>query len=326
MKTFIKTRLPFILPVFLIPEVIAEYFRYIRYSGMTGGTSRNKLLGRIIASYHVVEKGLTMPETRLGFGVPLVRSLVKQCTLFQQKYGNSDDQWRQAVAVLKEYIQFHDERNHSIEPEIISSIRNLAEITPAPAAEQIKYSSVNYFAHIADPFESFSASRKSVRNYSSKEVPVELLREAVALATSSPSSCNRQGSRVHVISDTKTMQSTLAIQAGNRGFGHLANKLLIVTGELGATHNVFERHMPYVDGGMFAMNLLYALHRKGIAACPLNCYLAGAKLAQIRQLCAIPDSESPIVMISCGYPPDDFLVARSSRMPADDVITVHQPE
>ena len=61
------------------------------------------------------------------------------------------------------------------------------------------------------------------------------------------------------------------------------------------------------------MNLLYALHFKKIATCPLNCSTTPEKDKKLRLLCNIPPSEVFIVMIACGIPPDNFKLASSPR-------------
>jgi hypothetical protein len=51
----------------------------------------------------------------------------------------------------------------------------------------------------------------------------------------------------------------------------------VITAELGVFMNLDERNQAYTDGGMYAMNLLLALHHHQIAACPLNCSHSAAK-------------------------------------------------
>ena len=46
----------------------------------------------------------------------------------------------------------------------------------------------------------------------------------------------------------------LEVQGGNRGFGHLANRLIIITSEVGVFTGVAERNQVYIDGGMYARN------------------------------------------------------------------------
>ncbi len=48
----------------------------------------------------------------------------------------------------------------------------------------------------------------------------------------------------------------------------------------------------YIDGGIFLMNLLYALHFKNIAACPLHCALNLFKERKIKKMLGMKRSET----------------------------------
>lgn len=322
MKDKIKKLFPFIIIIVLFIEYAKDYFRYIRFSGVFEFifSSEEKLVGNIIADYHVIEKGLTMQNTRLGFGKQKIIKLINHCLNYKEKYNNNDAQVLEAVAVINEYLKFHS--NFNLDPDLIEKIKKLQnsfiEVIPS---KQLETTSIDYFKNTNSSFDLFSKSRRSIRNYSSAKIPKEKILNAVEIAINSPSSCNRQASRVYVYEDKVVMKKILEIQGGNRGFGHLANKLLIVTAELGASHGVYERNMPYVDGGIFAMNLLNGLHFNKIAACPLNCYFSSSKEKKLRKLCGIKKSEIFIIMISCGNIPDQIDIAKSYRYPVDNFIT-----
>lgn len=323
-KKKIKQFLPFLLPLVLLPEYLIDYYKYVRYSGLFREKhSREKLIGKIIAEYHIIEKGLTMPETRLGFGQENVFLLVHNCTEYIRRFGSGDNQVEHAISVILEYRNYHINKEYLLGTVLLDKISILEKEIPGLfACEQSYISKDIFFGNINSSFKEFSASRKSVRNYSKDDVSMDRIVAAVDLARNAPSSCNRQGTRVYVFSDAEIINKILTIQGGNRGFGHLANKLIIITAELGVSHGVFERHQVYVDGGMYAMNLLYSLHYNQIAACSLNCNFSIQKDRDIRKLCKIKDSEVFVVMISCGIPPDSFQVALSKRYSLDKVLTV----
>jgi nitroreductase len=308
----------------LVPEYSHDFFRYIKYSGMVRGVGRKCLIGKIIQGYHVIEKGLTMPQARLGFGVDRVEAVVNLCLLFKSKYGDGDVQVREAVAVVLEYKQFHLANSHELPVRLNQKIEMLeAQFVHATPSCQLDSDSQKYFEHVEESFPAFSNSRRSVRYYSDRSIPVDLITEVVDLARNTPSSCNRQGSRVHVFSDKEQIDRILAIQTGNRGFGHLVDKLFIITGDLAYNYNVYERNQVYVDGGMMAMNLLYALHYHKIVACPLNCYLPFSKEKQLKKECGLSGSEVLVAMISCGFAPDAFKIAKSHRYGLDEIMKVH---
>lgn len=125
-----------------------------------------------------------------------------------------------------------------------------------------------------------------------------------------------------MFTDKEKISEILTLQGGNRGFGHLADKLIVLTQEQGISHGVYERHQIYVDGGMFAMNLLYALHYKKIVACSLNCNFSMMKERKMRKICNVDSSEMFVMMISCGIAPDNFKIASSKRIPLSNLLTI----
>src|SRR5690606_10859956 len=99
MKKIIKKVIPktiaslirnFILFSKLVPAYLYDLKRFYIHSGTDGEATEIKLIEKIITKYHIIEKGLTMPNARLGFGKDVVISLSKMCTQFSQHYSQSD--------------------------------------------------------------------------------------------------------------------------------------------------------------------------------------------------------------------------------------------
>jgi len=323
MKDKIKKKFPVSILVALFLEYTKDYGRYIKYSGVFAfiSDSEEKALGNIIADYHVVEKGLTMPETRLGFGEKKISKLMDHCDHYLKNYNKKNTQFLQAIAILVEYKEFHKKQGYQLNKNLLERINSLEQSVLVECSKQVKTSASEYFIHSKASFDLFSKSRRSVRNYANTEVDKNGILNAVELATRSPSSCNRQATRVHVFENKDEIKQILEIQGGNRGFGHLANKLLIVTADLAYCHGVYERNMAYVDGGIFAMNLLNGLHFNKILACPLNCYFSRWKDKKLRKICKIKKSEVFVVMVSCGNPIEKFDVALSYRSPVEEIVS-----
>lgn len=315
LKLIIKKAFPILLPLALVPEYLSDYLRYVRYSGMIGYKRRHRqLIGRIIAEYHTVEKGLVMPSPRLGFGKANILSLIRHIEMYQRRFGRTDPQVATAAAVVLEYARMHRDRNHSLASDIDAAITRLRRVFPElEPCQQVEYDNTTYFERIHSEFPAFSTSRRSVRNYSGADVPMRHVRDAIQLARHAPSSCNRQGVKAYVFSEKERMLKIMSLQGGSRGWGDRASKLIVVTSDVAVSHGVYERNRAFVDGGMYAMNLLYALHHKGIATCSLNCNFEVRRDRRLRKLCGIPLSEEFIVMVTCGYPSKRFLVARSTR-------------
>ncbi|WP_282117774.1 nitroreductase family protein [Maribacter aquivivus] len=288
--------------------------KFKKYSDSFLMKRKNEIMGNIIKHYHVFEKGLTMPETRLGFGQPKMVVLVNECLKYIQLFGKDEIQLSHSVSVINEYLQFHEKQKHQLEPKTIEAIENLnVSFSEIKISAQPKSTKESYFEQRNASFDLFSVTRHSVRNFSKESIPQKLLEQSLKLAKKTPSACNRQSWRTYVYSDKTQISEILKVQGGNRGFGHLTDKLIVITGELGVFGHAFERNQVFIDGGMYAMNLLYALHFNGIATCPLNCSNTPEKDKKLQALCGIKASEVFIVMIACGIPPDEFKLASSPR-------------
>lgn len=314
------------LAIRLFREYSYDYYRYIRYSGLFSMSSKPKrkvLISSIISQCHSIEKGLTMPEFRLGFGKDKTVKLIEDCESYIRLFDGTNIQLLHAVSVLLEYRKVHAESNYNLEENLLKRIDELSLLVRnTTKSNQTITTEKDYFKDINSSFDKFSNSRKSVRNYTKEDVPIDVVKKAIDLATNAPTSCNRQGTRVYVYTEKEKINKMLDIQGGNRGFGHLTNKLILITAEQGIATGFVERNMGFVDGGMFAMNLLYALHFNKIGACSLNCNLSNKNDRKLRKLSGIKNSEVFVVMISCGYIPTDLKIAISKRFKSEDIITV----
>lgn len=307
-----------------VKAVLPDLRRRVR-DKVYNNTVADRVKRDLTLAYHIVEKGLTMPEPRPGFGKAVVLSLGRTIFRYDSLRLPLDElEFKQSVSVLKEYKHFHAEIGFELDKEVADLLNRLEVSFPGIVGEkQIRITSHEYFAKIGQPFDEFCMSRYSVRNYTDKVIPMEVLHECIDLAQKSPSFCNRQPTRVHIVKSPEKKSAILAIQNGNRGFGHLAETLLVLSSVISTTKDIHERNENHLNGGMFAMTLLNALHLKKIAACSLNWSVSADKDDEIRKILNIPENEIPLLVISCGYPPEEFSVAFSPRKKSEEITTEH---
>ncbi|WP_257666574.1 nitroreductase family protein [Parapedobacter tibetensis] len=291
-----------------------DYRRYLKASGSFGGNTSIQLIGNIIREYHSVEKGLTLPQTRLGFGKRAVLILINDLIKHVKNYGGQDEQVRHGIQVVLEYEYFHEYHGFKIDQEVEGAIRDLKQyVNDLQHSVQLGLTKAEYFKYKDASFDLFSHSRASVRTFDDTDISVEKILRACSMARNAPSACNRQSWKAYVFSDKEKINKILRIQGGNRGFGHLTNKLIVIAAEIGVFVGAHERNQAYIDGGIYAMNLLYSLHYQEIGACILNCSNGIEKDRTLRDLCKIQDSEVFIAMIVCGNLPESFKVPISKR-------------
>ncbi len=300
---------------------------YIRHSnGFHFNSTPKRALDYLIVFYHPIEKGLTMPHLRLGFGRDRVLTVIDMITEYESKWGDKNNSIiRDAVGVIKEYDRVHKNNKYKLDDKLQSAIDNLVMQHPdVQDAHQPEYSKDSFFSNIHSDFPTFAKSRRSVRNYSETDsINIELLYKAIELSISSPSTCNRQSIKVHIVENRDMVKEVLKLQSGNRGFGHLADKVLLITSDLQSWNVPGERFSPYLDSGIFAMNLLYSLHYFRIGACPLNWSENAGRNRKLYKLLNIPENEVVTMMISCGCVPKQFKVVRSERKVLNDIVVKH---
>ena len=215
----------------LIRHAPYDYNRMFMHN-RTLGNSKNRLLGEIIQGYHSIEKGLTMPNRRLGFGQESLTRLVKNIKKYSDSDYSESNQVNHAISVVNEYINLHANEKYELETKTYELLKNISDKRSIQSSKsQISITAKEYFEFNKSSFDLFSKSRHSLRNFSDKEVDITTITKAIDLAKNAPSACNRQSSRVHVYADRDEIQKILKIQGGNRGFGHLTNKLIIVTSD-----------------------------------------------------------------------------------------------
>lgn len=291
-------------------------FRDLKYGAFT--RNREDLLNRLLVAGHVLEKGITMPNRRLGFGQDVVKVVIELCNKCISKYGNDIPQLQFAINDLEEYLMVHKENNYELPGNITDGIQKLLSYGNKELIPSKEYTKETFFCGYKD-FKDFAYQRHSVRFFSNENVPEDLLRKVMELATSAPSACNRQSIRVKVLSGEKKEQ-VLQLQNGNRGFGHFVNKLLVVTSEQTAWDYCY-RTSAYLDGGIFTMNLLYSLHYYKICACTLNAHLSRKRINKLREIAKMKKSEFPIVFIAIGMPAESFKIASSRRLDAQEIVS-----
>ncbi len=272
----------------------------------------------IVMAYHVLEKGLTMPHRRMGFGKGAVVHLINLVEDFEKRFGAATPQVAHAARVLKAYRELH-----AGWPEPMPRLDAfLAKRPSLAAAAQPHVKRDDFFAAKDAPFPAFAASRHVCRHFAGP-VPKDALESALKIALTAPSACNRQHARVHVIEDARLRDGLFVLQGGTRGFGQDASAVLVVTADLSTARWAWERHDAYTNGGIFVLNLCYALHYCGIAHCILHWSVAPKADKAAHRLLGIPEREAIVQVLACGTPPEEFDIASSPRRSLEEVVTWH---
>lgn len=269
--------------------------------------------------YHRIEKGLALPDPRAGFGKNVIERLLINTPRYIERFGR-DDLTDIVVNCLRAYAA-HNIVSDIETPDVVQFVANYdkgSATSDTSIGGTMAMSKADVLARCSIGPEGFFNSRSSVRQFSDEAVSQDLLVRAVQLAAKTPSVCNRQSGRAYWSTDHDVIEKALSFQNGNRGFGHTVPALFVVCSEFDIFEKLDERNQGWIDGGLFAMTLVYAVHALGLGSCMLNWSVPTARDASFRNAFGIPENQGVICMIAVGHLPDAFSVAQSPRRPVED--------
>ena len=284
---------------------------------------RLQLRSWINADYHKIEKALALRSPRPGFGVAVVHRLLENLELYQQQF-ELDEIYHIALNTLDEYVAFNA-KNDRPDPRLEARLSALKKATkPAclsgTGGGTIEITREDVHSKAKLDLWDFFHSRYSIRQFSPEPVARDLFEKAVRMAQKTPTVCNRQSPKVYAFDDPVDRKRILTCQRGNGGFGHEIPLALVITSDIQTFFAVGERNQCWIDGGLFAMSLVYALHSLGLGAICLNWSVEKEFDREIHAVGNIPESEAVIMVIGVGHLPEKLSVAQSCRKPLEEVL------
>lgn len=288
--------------------------------------NKNAVEAQILRQTHIIEKGMSISSPRAKFGVQKALELLDMIDAYEAAGFDVELSFpvKNAIGVLKAYIDFHDAKE--FKPDIVISRfekykKYLDKYEAVFGTNSIQLSELQVLIH--GEFSEFFSSRHSVRQFLNKKVDIEDIKKAVSLAMHAPSACNRQPCKVYFYQDKEVNDAIGELIAGNTGFDGEVQNYLVITSDMSAFYDAFERNQVYVDGGILTMALVECLHYYGIASCVLQNGERKEKDLQFRKICSnIPDSEKIICFIAIGYYKDTVTFATSHRKTLDEVLKI----
>ncbi|MDM8154895.1 nitroreductase family protein [Bacteroides gallinaceum] len=273
-----------------------------------------KMQYTLLRENHTIEKGLSLKNPRKGFGQQKALKLLKRLNKYFDVYGKTDKEFLiYPLGTIKHYIHYTKSTGVEI-PIIEREYKILMEKSGfVDVKEQggiIQVSKDEILKKCNSSFESLLNSRHSIRYFSKETVTKDIIEKALNLAQRTPSACNRQGWHTHVFQGEESVR-LIKWQGGSHGFEDEIRTSILVTANLKA-FLYYEIHQAYIDGGLYAMNLINALHSLGLGTIPLSCGFTHDKLKGLADF-DIPKNEVPIVIIGVGNLLENFNVAISKR-------------
>ncbi|MEZ9976638.1 nitroreductase family protein [Vibrio breoganii] len=325
MRTFLK-RFYFLVVLKRVLRTLLEcsfnFFHdcmmYVRHSAsIYQENDKVKLEGRICVLYHAVEKGLSLRESQQGFGKEKITKLLE----LTKKYRALDGDEELLVTCKNVLLAYCAGQKENIDASLLNKIESSELLNmefnevASGGVESLKANQLDF-----NQYRNFALTRKSVRNFTQEEIEYSDLEDVIEVSRYTPSVCNRQPWNSYIYTDSSEILKALSYQNGNRGFGEQVKGLIVVTGERKKFWHAIERNQVYVDGGMFSMSIVYALHAKNLSSCCLNLNMSARKEEKLKRYLNIPKSEALVMMIAVGKAATDAKVAVSSRFSTNKFI------
>ncbi|HPW65513.1 MAG TPA: nitroreductase family protein [Salinivirgaceae bacterium] len=284
---------------------------------------KENLKAFLIKQYHIIEKGLSLPNPRENFGIPKIKLLLTKTEQFEKWYGFDIDVSQPVRNCLSDYLKQNpnfDKKDKALKEKIVLLIKqydvkiNFGGTKKYEIEDLKRYTNIDYLK--------FVQSRSSVRDFKDEKVKMEDIRKAIDIARHTPSVCNRQSWKLHYYDNVELKNALLDLQHGSGGFTKSIQGLFIVTTDIQGFTKM-EQNEVFVDGGLISMSLQLALHHLGIGSCGLNTCFPYTREKKVKKLGNIPEHERLIMMIGVGYWKDNFKVAFSQKKEVDEILVKH---
>jgi nitroreductase len=148
----------------------------------------------------------------------------------------------------------------------------------------------------ANPTLETILNRKSVRDYSTKEISDEALQNLLKAAMAAPSSRDRRPWELLVISDNALLQA-LGGKLRSASMLQKANKAILVCGDTVLSDNCW-----FLDCSAVTQNILLAAESMGIGAVWTAVYPYDDRAAIVNEQFQLPENIKVLAVIPLGYP------------------------
>lgn len=266
---------------------------------------------------HRIEKGLVMRPRRIPFGKDYVPGLIEAISRQVERAAIPSEDLAWANDVLSSYFDVTAEASDHwlttartrYEGLSVTALRQGLVPAPRSSAPEADVS--------IDALQSLAVRRRSVRWFTAQPVDRETVDRALRVAGQSPSACNRQNIRFHLVYGCDNTDPVLKTVGGTRGFSAQVPAAAIVIGRMAGYRHTFDRHAIFVDGGLASMSFLFALETLGLSSCCINWPDVASRYQAIQEYVALEPDEQIIMLIAFGHADPEGLVPSSHKRGLD---------
>lgn len=294
-----------------------DFLRFFKHAGWKSKYRYAVRDYKSVKIYHRLEKSLSFRNRDPNAGWGAAKDLVAHIKQVEKHTTQFTYHEKVGLKVLGDFIAESSTNIDDGKSEIIKHWERLQRLSSEKGGVVEKNLAALQAGILVEP-ETFFLSRFSVRDFQPISVSSKDIERAIALALNTPSVCNRQASFVYCLNTRTEIDKALSLQNGNKGFGHEVPCLLILCADLSGFDTFGERYQHWIDGGMFSMSIIWALHSLGLASCCLNWSKGPIDDLKLRKLVKINNEHTVLMMLAVGLPREDIKVCYSARKPTED--------
>lgn len=277
----------------------------------------------LVKKSHSIEKGFCLRSVKEGFGTEKIKDILKDLDSYIEKeYNTSAAEFQICCGILKYYFEkqkiLHNDVINSLNVkfEQILSENHISIVERYWGGIEKRKRDIDDIKNF-DNLKTILENRDSVRNFAGGSVDIKKLEEAVRLAQTAPSACNRQPARVYILDHEKYYMIEKWVQ-GVGGFQEDVDKWLVITSDM-AAFNKGELGQYIVSGSIFAGYLALILRTMGYATCMVQRNVLRIPKT-VRKTLGISESEQAICVIAVGNMQEEYVVPKACRYSLDNII------
>ncbi len=278
---------------------------------------------KLVKKSHSIEKGFCLKNVKKAFGIEKVRVILNDVKLYIEKgYDTSAEEFMICNGILRFYFEKWSETGNATIDELKNKFDKILSGNKITIDEEymggteVRKQEVNQIEQFEN-LKTILKKRDSVRTFSEGTVDIEKLEEAVELAQTAPSACNRQPSRVYIVEREKYYLIKNWVQ-GVGGFQEDVDKWLVVTSDE-AAFDESELGQYIVSGSIFAGYLALILRTMGFATCMVQRNILYTP-KYVRKALGITNSEQAICVLAVGCMQEEYLVPKACRYRVENIM------
>ncbi len=157
--------------------------------------------------------------------------------------------------------------------------------------------------------------RRSVRSYSSKEVPEEVIKEIIEAARLAPSAKNLQEWKFIIVRDEKIKEKLCEAAKGQK---FVKEAPVVIAGVATYTKYVMSNGIPacHIDLAIAMEHIALAAAEKGLGTCWIGAFYQD----KAKEVLEVPEDCLVVALMTLGYPKEELKPEEKNRKSLEEII------